>query len=74
MADIVVCTIYGSSIPSLVLILARGHRIESILELPLVVSDSAESPSRETQRSPLNKIDFAFLAFIFRFVVTIVVV
>lgn len=37
----VVSAIAASAIPSLVL--ARGHRIESVLELPLVISDSAES-------------------------------
>ncbi|KAH7513251.1 hypothetical protein FEM48_Zijuj12G0177400 [Ziziphus jujuba var. spinosa] len=36
----VVSAIAASAIPSLVL--ARGHRIESVPELPLVVSDSAE--------------------------------
>ena len=36
-----VSAIAASAIPSLVL--ARGHRIESVPELPLVVSDSAES-------------------------------
>ncbi|KAG7960251.1 hypothetical protein I3843_10G114000 [Carya illinoinensis] len=37
----VVSAIAASAIPSLVL--ARGHRIESVPELPLVISDSAES-------------------------------
>lgn len=36
-----VSAIAASAVPSLVL--ARGHRIESIPELPLVISDSAES-------------------------------
>ncbi|XWS29441.1 hypothetical protein CRYUN_Cryun24cG0029900 [Craigia yunnanensis] len=35
----VVSAIYASAIPSLVM--ARGHRIESVPELPLVISDSA---------------------------------
>ncbi|KAG2685707.1 hypothetical protein I3760_10G138900 [Carya illinoinensis] len=37
----VVSAIAASAIPSLVL--ARGHRIESVPEMPLVISDSAES-------------------------------
>ncbi|KAG2689871.1 hypothetical protein I3760_09G160500 [Carya illinoinensis] len=37
----VVSAIAASAVPSLVL--ARGHRIESVPELPLVISDSAES-------------------------------
>lgn len=37
---VVVSAIAASSVPSLVM--ARGHRIESVPELPLVVSDSAE--------------------------------
>ncbi|KAK9277111.1 hypothetical protein L1049_006650 [Liquidambar formosana] len=37
----VVSAIAASAVPSLVL--ARGHRIESVPELPLVVSDSAEA-------------------------------
>ncbi|XVE83252.1 hypothetical protein DITRI_Ditri16bG0072800 [Diplodiscus trichospermus] len=37
----VVSAISASAIPSLVM--ARGHRIESVPELPLVISDSAES-------------------------------
>uniref|UniRef100_A0A6N2LAR6 Large ribosomal subunit protein uL4 C-terminal domain-containing protein n=1 Tax=Salix viminalis TaxID=40686 RepID=A0A6N2LAR6_SALVM len=37
----VVSAIAASSIPSLVM--ARGHRVESVPEMPLVISDSAES-------------------------------
>ena len=37
----VVSAIAASSVPSLVM--ARGHKIESVPELPLVISDSAES-------------------------------
>lgn len=37
----IVSAIAASSVPSLVL--ARGHRIETVPELPLVISDSAES-------------------------------
>ncbi|KAJ6843684.1 uncharacterized protein M6B38_295400 [Iris pallida] len=37
----VVSALAASSVPSLVL--ARGHKIESVPELPLVVSDSIES-------------------------------
>ncbi|XP_041023925.1 60S ribosomal protein L4-like [Juglans microcarpa x Juglans regia] len=37
----IVSAIAASAVPSLVL--ARGHRIESVPELPLVISDSAES-------------------------------
>nr|KAJ0215153.1 hypothetical protein LSAT_V11C300101760 [Lactuca sativa] len=37
---VVVSAIAASAVPSLVM--ARGHRIESVPELPLVVSDSAE--------------------------------
>jgi len=43
----------ATTVPSLVL--ARGHRVESVPELPLVVSDSAESIEKTTQAIKILK-------------------
>lgn len=52
----VVSAIAASAIPSLVV--ARGHKIESVPELPLVVSDSMESVEKTKEAvNVLKKID-----------------
>ena len=54
----VVSAIAASSIPSLVL--ARGHKIESVPELPLVVSDSIESVEKTSDALKVLKTIGAF--------------
>lgn len=49
----VVSAIAASAIPSLVL--ARGHRIETVPELPLVVGDSAEGVEKTKEAIKLLK-------------------
>ncbi|KAG8647328.1 60S ribosomal protein L4 [Manihot esculenta] len=49
----VVSAIAASAIPSLVM--ARGHRVESVPEMPLVISDSAESVEKTSAAIKLLK-------------------